>query len=171
MPPTTEEFAIDEETSPITVLLSRFLAFGIHQVTEGEDDSQGTYEEVLRLVLTECERGLLRGNEVHAVAAQLSGTPAKRLDVVKFYYSGRQAASRPIKAHGSALLRAGEAGVCEVFGGQGNIEEYFSELREIFNVDGELVHDYLVYYAPLLPLLSRDPSSGKVYSKGLNVMR
>ena len=82
LPPPTAEFALDEEPSSVTELLSQFLALATHQVTEGEDDAQGTYEEVLRLVLTELESLFLRGNEVHAVVAQLPGTPAKRLDVV-----------------------------------------------------------------------------------------
>ena len=171
LPPPTDEFALDEEPSSTAELLSRFLAFVTQQVTEGEDDAQGTYEEVLRLVLTEFESRFLRGNEVHAVAAQLPGTPAKRLDVVKSYYSARQAANRPIKAHESALFRAGDAGVYVVFGGQGSIEEYFNELREIFSVYGGLVDDYLVYCARLLSSLSRDPRAGKVYSKGLDVTR
>ncbi|PUU81782.1 fatty acid synthase beta subunit dehydratase [Tuber borchii] len=174
LPPPTDEFALDEEPSSVTELLSRFLTFVTQQVTEGEDDAQGTYEEVLRIVLTEFESRFLRGNEVHAVAAQLPGTPAKRLDVVKSYYNARQAANRPIKAHESALFRAAAeqtAGVYAVFGGQGNIEEYFNELREIFSVYGGLVEDYLVYCARLLSSLSRDPRAGKVYSKGLDVMR
>ena len=91
--------------------------------------------------------------------------------MVKSYYSARQAASRPIKAHESALFRAGDAGVYALFGGQGNIEEYFNELREISSVYGGLVDDYLVYCARLLSSLSRDPRAGKVYSKGLDVMR
>jgi len=174
LPPPTDEFALDEEPSSVPELLSRFLAFVTRQVTEGEDDAQGTYEDVLRLVLTEFEGRFLRGNEVHAVAAQLPGTPAKRLDVVKSYYSARLAANRPIKAHESALFRAAAeqtAGVYAVFGGQGNIEEYFNELREIFSVYGGLVENYLVYCARLLSSLSRDPRAGKVYSKGLDVMR
>ena len=132
------------------------------QVTEGDDDAQGTYEEGLRLVLTEFESRFLRGNEVHAVVAQLPGHPAKRLDAVKSYYRPRQAANRPIKAHESALFRAGDAGVYAVFGGRGNIKEYFNELREIFSVYGGLVDDDLVYCARLLSSLSRDPRGGKV---------
>jgi len=58
------------------------------QVTKGEDDAQGTYEDVLRLVLTELEGRFLRGDGVHAVAAQLLDTLAKRLDVVESFSSG-----------------------------------------------------------------------------------
>lgn len=174
LPAPTDEFALDEEPSSVPELLARFLGFVTEQVTEGEDDAQGTYEGVLKLVLNEFEGRFLRGNEVHAVAAQLPGTPTKRLDVVKSYYAARQAANRPIKAHESALFRAvadGAAGVYAVFGGQGNIEEYFNELRELFNVYGGLIEEFLLACAKLLSSLSRDSRAGKVYSKGLDVVR
>ncbi|KAL7270274.1 beta subunit of fatty acid synthetase [Rhizina undulata] len=174
LPTPTEELALDDEPSSVPELVARFLGYVAEQVVEGEDDSQGTYEDVLRLVLTEFEGRFLRGNEVHAVAAQLVGIPSKRLEVVKHYYAARQAANRPIKAHESALFRAvadGKADVYAVFGGQGNIEEYFNELREVFNVYGTLVEEFLVSCAQVLSALSRDPKARKVYSKGLDVMR
>lgn len=174
LPQATDDLALDEEPSSAPELVARFLGYVAIQVTEGEDDAQGTYEEVLRLVLTEFETRFLRGNEVHAVAAQLPGTPAKRLDVVKYYYAARSAASRPIKTHESALFRAAgekKAGVYAVFGGQGNIEEYFDELRELHSVYKYYVEEFITSCAHVLSPLSRDPRAGKVYSKGLDVMR
>ncbi|KAH8145050.1 uncharacterized protein LAJ45_10961 [Morchella importuna] len=174
LPNPTDELALDDEPSSVPELLARFLGYVTQQVLEGEDDAQGTYEDVLRLVLSEFESRFLRGNEVHAVAAQLPGIPSKRLDVVKHYYAARQATNRPIKAHESALFRAvtdGKAGIYAVFGGQGNIEEYFDELRELHNVYGGLVEEFLISCAHVLSSLSRDPKAAKVYSKGLDVMR
>lgn len=174
LPTATEELALDEEPSSVTELVGRFLGYVAEQVVEGEDDAQGTYEDVLRLVLAEFEARFLRGNEVHAVAAQLPGIQSKRLDVVKFYYAARQAANRPLKAHESALFRAcaeGKAGVYIVFGGQGNIEEYFEELRELYNVYEDIVEEFLVSCANVLSALSRNQNAGKVYSKGLDVLR
>ncbi|KAI5848125.1 acyl transferase domain-containing protein [Tricharina praecox] len=174
LPTATEELALDEEPSSVPELVARFLGYVAEQVVEGEDDASGTYEDVLRLVLSEFESRFLRGNEVHAVAAQLPGIPSKRLDVVKNYYAARQAANRPLKAHESALFRAaadGKAGVYAVFGGQGNIEEYFDELRELYHVYEGLVEEFIVSCAHVLSALSRDPKAGKVYSKGLDVMR
>lgn len=173
LPEATEELALDEEPSSVEELVARFLGFVADQVVEGEDDISGTYEDVLRLVLSEFEGRFLRGNEVHAVATQLPGIPSKRLDVVKSYYAARQAANRPLKAHESALFRAAsekKAGVYAVFGGQGNIEEYFDELRELYNVYGVLVEEFVVSCAHVLSSLSRDPKASKVYSKGLDVM-
>jgi len=174
LPTATEELALDEEPSSVPELVARFLGYVVEQVVEGEDDASGTYENVLRLVLSEFESRFLRGNEVHAVAAQLPGIPSKRLDVVKNYYAARLAANRPLKAHESALFRAAaesKAGVYVVFGGQGNIEEYFDELRELYHVYEGLVEEFIVSCAHVLSALSRDPKAGKVYSKGLDVIR
>jgi fatty acid synthase subunit beta len=170
LPTATEELALDEEPSSIPELVARFLGYVAEQVVEG----QAEFEDVLRLVLTEFEGRFLRGNEVHAVAVLLPGIPSKRLDVVKYYYSARQAANRPLKAHESALFRAAaenKASVYAVFGGQGNIEEYFDELRELYNVYEGMVEGFIVSCAKALSALSRDPKAGKVYSKGLDVMR
>ncbi|KAF8473168.1 fatty acid synthase beta subunit dehydratase [Kalaharituber pfeilii] len=174
LPAPTEQLASDDEPSSAAELVARFLGHAAKQVETGEDDAQGSYEEVLKLVLTEFEGRFLRGNEVHAVAANLPGTPLKRQNVVKAYYTARQSANRPIKPHESALFRAASeenAGIYAVFGGQGNIEEYFQELREVYNVYNGIVEDFITHCAQTLSSLSRDPRAGKVYSKGLDVMR
>jgi fatty acid synthase subunit beta, fungi type len=195
LPHPTDEFVLDEEPSSVPELLARFLDFLARWITkiknegksqaennpESDDDTedekknglQATYG-VLRIVLHEFEGRFLHGNEVHAIAAKLPGTPAKRLDVIRFYFAARQAVDRPIKAYESALLKAatkGTATVYAVFGGQGNIEEYFDELRKIYTVYGGLVEGFLRDCAQVLAKLSRDPRAGKVYSKGLDVMR
>lgn len=152
--------------------LARFLGFIAKEVTEGDDP--GTYDEVLKLVLQEFERAFLRGNEVHAIAATLPGIVEKKLLTVKAYYAARDAVGRPIRSHESALLREAadeNAYVYAVFGGQGNIEEYFDELREVYDTYPSLVEDFIQTAALLLQTLSRDPRAEKLYPKGLDVMR
>lgn len=174
LPDATEELALDDEPSSVAELVARFLGHVAVQVAEGEDDSSGTYDNVLQLVLSEFEGRFLRGNDVHAVAAQLPGVPAKRLDVIKHYYAARHAANRPPKAHEPALFAAAaqrRAAVYAVFGGQGNIEEYFDELRQVYAVYEGLVDRFIASCAHVLSALSRDPRASKVYSKGLDVVR
>ena len=128
----------------------------------------------MKLVTQEFERHFLRGNEVHAIAANLPGIAEKKLITVRSYYAARAAANRPIRAHESALLREAadeNAYIYAVFGGQGNIEEYFDELREVYNTYPSLVEDFISTAAALLQSLSRDPQAEKLYPKGLDVMR
>ncbi|EEH21369.2 hypothetical protein PABG_03585 [Paracoccidioides brasiliensis Pb03] len=174
LPAPTDELAQDDEPSSVEELVARYLGFVASQVEEGEDDSQGSYLEVLKLLLNEFERAFMRGNDVHAIAGCLPGISAKKLLVVQAYYAGRAAANRPTKPHESALLRAaadGNARLYSVFGGQGNIEEYFDELREIYVTYPFFVEDLISSSAELLQSLSRDPDAIKLYSKGMDIVR
>ncbi|KAF7918438.1 uncharacterized protein EAE98_009681 [Botrytis deweyae] len=173
LPEPTDELAQDDEPSSVAELVARYLGFVAQEVDEGEDDAQGSYEEVLKLVLNEFERGFLRGNEAHALVATLPGIDAKKLKVVQSYYAARAASNRPIRPHESALFRAAsddEAKIYNVFGGQGNIEEYFDELRELYSTYAVFVEDLITESAELLQSLSKDSRAEKLYPKGLDVM-
>ena len=174
LPEPTDELAQDDEPSSVTELVARYIGLAAREVEEGEDDSQGSYLEVLKLALNEFERGFMRGNDVHAVVATLPGIVAKKNQVVEAYYAGRAAAGRPTKPYDSALFRVASedaAGIYTVFGGQGNIEEYFDELRSIYTTYPTFVEDLIVSSAELLQTLSREPEASKLYPKGLDIMR
>lgn len=169
LPEPTDELAQDDEPSSNAELVARYLGHIASEIDEGED-----FVEVLKLVLNEFERVFLQGNDVHALAASLPGIAQKKLAVVQSYYAARASANRPIRSHSSALFRAAgdeEAGLYAIFGGQGNIEEYFDELRELFNTYPSFVEKFIEDSSELLLSLARDPRAEKLYSKGLDVMR
>lgn len=173
LPPPTDELALDDEPSSVTELLARYLLFVASVVDEG-DDPHGSYLDVLNIVLNEFERGFMRGNDIHALAASLPGISAKKLLVVKAYYTARAATRRPIKPTDSALFRAvsdGDAHVFAVYGGQGNIEEYFDELREIYTTYPSFVEEFITSSAEHLASLSTAPDAVKLYSKGMDILR
>ena len=173
LPAATDELAQDDEPSSVAELVARYLGFVAREVDEGEDDAQGSYEEVLKLVLNEFERAFLRGNEAHALAATLPGIESKKLEVIRSYYVARAVSNRPIKPHESALLRAsddGSAAIYTIFGGQGNIEEYFEELRQLFATYPSFVGELIISAAEQLQTLSNHPSAEKMFPKGLDIM-
>jgi fatty acid synthase subunit beta len=162
LPEPTDELAQDDEPSSVTELVARYIGHVAHELDEGEDDASGNYLDVLKLVMNEFERAFMRGNDVHAVAAALPGIVAKKNQVVEAYYAGRAAAGRPTKPYDSALFRAASdetAGIYSVFGGQGNIEEYFDELRSIYNTYPSFVEDLITSSAELLQSLSHEPEA------------
>jgi len=171
LPEPTDELAQDDEPSSAAELVARFIGF---VAQEAEDDEEtGAFVEVLKVVLNEFERSFMHANDVHALAATLPGITSKKLMVVQCYYAGRAAASRPIKPHDSALLRAADdedATMYTVFGGQGNIEEYFDELREVYTTYQSFVNDLVTTSADLLQSLARNAEADKFYSKGMDVM-
>ena len=173
LPEPTDELAQDEEPSSPPELVARFLGY-IAGLVEEDYDASGSYEAVLRLMLNEFERAFLRANDVHTLAASLPGIVQKKLIVVRSYYAARAAVSRPIRPHQSALLRAAqdeEAKIYTIYGGQGNIEEYFDELRDVYTTYPAFVETLIVDSAQLLGNLSRDPRVNKLYSKGFDVIR
>ena len=169
LPEPTDELAQDDEPSSTAELVARYLGLIASEVENGED-----FVELLKLVLNDFERVFLQGNDVHALAKLLPGITQKKLVVVQSYYAARASANRPLKSHPSALFRAAEdeeAGLYAIFGGQGNIEEYFDELREVYTTYPSFVEKLIEDSAELLRSLSRDPRAEKLYSKGLDVMR
>ncbi|KAI1007020.1 Fatty acid synthase subunit beta [Podosphaera aphanis] len=173
LPSPTEELAQDDEPSSTAELVARYIGFVAKDVANGEDDAQGSYENLLKLFLNEFERIFLQGNEVHALAQKLPGIREKKLEVIRSYFAARDATNRHTKLHQSALLRAvsdKKAKLYGIFGGQGNIEEYFDELRELYSIYPSFVADLISSSADLLQGLSRDPRADKLYSKGLDVM-
>lgn len=173
LPEATDELAQDDEPSSIPELVARYMGFVAHEVEEGEDDGQGSYEEVLKLVLNEFERMYLRGNDVHALARTLPGILDKQIAVVRCYYAARSTANRAIRPHDSALLRAADEGsayIYNIFGGQGNIVEYFDELREVYETYPSFVGELVSSAAEHLQTLSVDPRVQKLYAKGLDIM-
>ncbi|KAL2165067.1 hypothetical protein VTH06DRAFT_363 [Thermothelomyces fergusii] len=173
LPAPTDELAQDDEPSSVPELVARYMGYIAHEVAEGEDDAQGSAEEVLKLVLNEFERAFLRGNDVHALVATLPGIDAKKLEVIRSYFAARAASNRAMKTHESALFRAADEGAAKlysIFGGQGNIEEYFEELRELYETYPSFVGDLVSSSAELLQTLASHPSAEKLYSKGLDIM-
>lgn len=173
LPPPTDELALDDEPSSTTELVARYMGFVAQDVETGEDDAQGSYEEVLKLVLNEFERAFLRGNDVHALVATLPGIDAKKLEVIRSYYAARAVLNRTVRPHRSALFRAAEEGdavIYSIFGGQGNIEEYFEELRELWQTYPSFVGELIMTAAEQLQNLANEPAAEKLFTKGLDVM-
>ncbi|KAI1168828.1 fatty acid synthase beta subunit dehydratase [Nemania serpens] len=173
LPTPTDELAQDDEPSSVAELVARYMGFIAHEVEEGEDDAQGSYEHVLKLILNDFERMYLRGNDVHALAKTLPGISEKQTAVIKSYYAARSVANRAIKPHESALFRAADEGsttIFSIFGGQGNIVEYFDELREVYQTYPSFVGELVTRSAELLHDLARDPRAEKLYAKGIDVV-
>ncbi|POS73465.1 chain elongation-2 [Diaporthe helianthi] len=173
LPPPTDELAQDDEPSSSPELVARYMGFIAQEVEKGEDDSQGSYEDVLKLILNEFERAFLRGNDVHALVANLPGIDAKKSEVLRSYYAARSVLNRAVRPHQSALLRAaeeGDASIYNIFGGQGNIEEYFEELRELWQTYPSFVGELIMTAAEQLQTLANNPSAEKLFTKGLDIM-
>ncbi|BFZ56376.1 beta subunit of fatty acid synthetase [Savitreella phatthalungensis] len=168
-PAAKEESPVPGQPTSEIELFARFL----QRIAQSASEEPGPYDELLAAVLTEFERSFLKGNDVHAVAANLAAETESRLLVVKSYFGARLASGKAIKGYDSALVRAaidGEASVFAIFGGQGNIEEYFDELRELVDVYDGLVTDFVQGIAELLAKLVSNRNAQANYGKGLDIL-
>lgn len=177
LPEVTEGFAGEDEPSSPTELLAGFLGYIAGLI---DPNVSGQFDQVLALVLSEFEATYLNGNDVHTVASGLltseeyPTTLEKAKVVVKHYFAARLASNKPFKKYDSALFRSvlnSEAKLVAIFGGQGNTEDYFEELRELYNIYGGLVADIIKAAADKLnDLVRATPDTEKIYTQGSDLI-
>ena len=172
LPGVTEGLVQDDEPSSIGELIARFLAYIIRDLEKPSHDN-GMTKEIIAFMLHYFETNLLRQNEIHAFSAALPGGRRKRLFVIRAYFEAYRVLGKHVQPYESNLIRASKRGdvlLYAMFGGQGNTDDYISELREAYDIYGHLVVDVLSWGSDLLKNLSQDPSVGKTYSRGLDLM-
>jgi fatty acid synthase subunit alpha len=172
-----EEFPIQadvvEEITDIE-LAAKFLHFATNRAA-----SESQFLPVARTLFIDFGTQYLKKNDVHAITRSLSSESKKV--VIQAYYS----ALVVLKQHDvlsaeeaapakSALFEAatrGDAKLFAIFGGQGNIEEYFDELADIWETYQGLVKPFVERMAIVLAEHARSPEASVLHSKGLDILR
>lgn len=171
-----EEFPIvnEEETSDIE-LAAKFLYFATDRAAK-----ESQFLPVARTLFVDFGHQYLKNNDVHAITRSLD-LPESRKVVIQAYYK----ALVTLKEHNvltaeeaapakSALFEAatrGDAKLFAIFGGQGNIEEYFDELDEIWSTYQGLVKSFVERMAVVLAEHARSQEASVLHSKGLDILR
>lgn len=177
LPESTEGFASDAEPSSPTELLGKFLGF----LAEFASLQESNYGPVLNVALTEFENSYLQGNDVHSVAANLvkdqdvyPTTLQKAKELVRNYVAAKVAAHKPFEKSQSALFKSssqGDSQIAAIFGGQGNTDDYFEELRELYQTYRTLIGDIIKFAADILgELVTSTSDTEKVFTQGFNVL-
>lgn len=176
LPEPTENFASDQEPSSPIELLAKFLGFVADFVQEGETK----FAAVLENSLNEFEIAYLQGNAVHAVAAKLldeedSNTTIEKVkELIKNYIKARYVAKKPFEKSQSALFKSatsGESQIAAIFGGQGNTDDYFEELRELYQTYNVVVSDVIEFAVTTLKeLVQSTRDTKKVFTQGFDVL-
>ncbi|KAG0311839.1 beta subunit of fatty acid synthetase, partial [Dissophora globulifera] len=162
----------DDQESEM-LLVARFLKFATDKSEQNEQ-----FIPVVRTVFLFFVAKYLKGNDIHAVTRKLSKDT--RVTIINSFYSALvflRAASALAPGEytqpPSALFAAAseqKAKIFAVFGGQGNIEDYFEELADIYTTYTPLVQDYIEEMAALLREHARSDDASVFHSKGLDVM-
>lgn len=178
LPEVTEGFASDDEPASPAELLGKFLGYVASLV---DPTTKGPFDDVLQVSLGEFESNFLQGNDVHTLAARLLAddetnptTLEKVKELIKNYFNARIVAQKPFAKSDSALFKsaaAKESKLVAIFGGQGNTDDYFEELRELYQTYNSLISDVIKSAADRLAELVRSTDdTEKVYTQGFNIM-
>lgn len=173
--PLTEGYLSDNEPSSPGELLAKFLGYVASMV---DDHVRSDYDDVLQIALSDFESTYMRGDEVHTLASKLlqseeyTTTLAKVKGLIRNYFFACSKARVPVTRSKSILFKSAASGAARlvaIFGGQGNIDNYFEELRELHHTYGSLVADVIEVAAEhVTSLVHSVDHAGKVFTSGFD---
>ncbi|KAJ3389073.1 3-oxoacyl-[acyl-carrier-protein] synthase, partial [Entophlyctis sp. JEL0112] len=127
------------------------------------------------VVLTHFDTTYCANNDVHAVKAVRCLSKNQRVFVLQIYYAARQSVVAGATEMKSALLRAASKSTTSlslsvVFGGQGNVEDYFDELVELFTVYKPIATPLVNGSAATLLALSTSENARLVFASKIDLI-
>ena len=157
-------------------VIARFLGFVVKGITIGAPTPPDSGVELGRLLLDVLETTYLKGEDIHTFAAELDCSDNVKQLVIRSYYDAVHLTQKSLKYRESALFGTSneEAPKCiyMVFGGQGNTERYFDELRDAYATYPMFLEDMLERSSEILGSLAKaDTTRARQYPKGLDFMR
>ncbi|KAJ2678474.1 fatty acid synthase alpha subunit Lsd1 [Coemansia spiralis] len=150
-------------------LAARFLKLCAAQLA-AQPEGGLPWAELVRVLLKHFRDTFLRGNDVHAATEALP--LAARKAVINAYYSATVLLDDHVPTTPALFRRVEDGGATlfAVFGGQGNVEEYFDETQEVFDTYEPLVRDFAEKMSAALKRASHTPLAQTVCPKGLDIM-
>lgn len=166
---------LDDGESSITSnleLFSRFQSAVFNSLNSCHPHERENVVQLIQILAAEFEDRFLAGNNIHKVVAMLEIPIERKIEIIKQYY-----AAAPILAENNGEVPISlfsktsptEINVFAVFGGQG-VEDYISELKELFHVYNGIIEPFLTRCSDTLKLLSASGNASRLYSKGLDVI-
>ncbi|KAJ3148374.1 3-oxoacyl-[acyl-carrier-protein] synthase [Geranomyces michiganensis] len=164
--------AVEDETTELELAVA-VLGFALKAAAEA--DGRGKYA-LVAVIFAHLHSRLLIDNDIHAVARGFSAE--SRASIIRTYYLAHTALKRhdllpPAPVESSALFAAaksGRANLLAVFGGQGNVEEYFDELVVLFNTYEAHARTFILQGALTLAHHSSSSEAQENYSSKIDVM-
>lgn len=177
LPEVTEGYASDDEPASPAELFAKFVGFIAGLV---DPKAKGQFDDILPYVLHDFESRYFATSDIHSFAANLleddsyPTTPLKVKEVIKHYFAAVLAAKVQISKSSSDLLRASAERLAKtfaIFGGQGNTDDYFDELRELNDMYAGLIGDFLAQVAAKLNSLVKNTENvDKIYTQGFDIL-
>jgi fatty acid synthase subunit beta len=143
----------------LAVAFLKYLSRDIPERQVGDD-------QILHISLKNFQTTFLENDDIHSLAARLNIPRGMKRDIIKNFYTA--AAFNDDRHLPSALLSAadeGSARIYTIFGGQGNTESFFEDMRDLYHTYEPLLKGLVRQSASLLLALSRDPRSQDIFDE------
>lgn len=160
-----EEFAM--ENTDITTEIELAASFLKAASDRAKQDS--SYNQIAELVAGSFNSQYLKGNNIHAVVRGLPLESQK--SVIKSFYSSLQFNTGFSQSALFTAAKSGDAKLFAIFGGQGNIEEYFDELEDIWNTYQDIVQPFINRMAAVLTECARKSEIKTLHPEGFEILR
>ncbi|KAI9745826.1 MAG: hypothetical protein M1818_000507 [Claussenomyces sp. TS43310] len=164
----------DIKLSSTVDLFARFIGFSVDKVEQEAGGSQETHRTILSVSLESFEHDVLHDNEIHSVTKDLAITADDKAAIIAAYFRARHVLDRHSPPTLSVLFTAAQEEKCciyTVFGGQGNDENYFDEIRLIYNTYRPMIQELVESAAFFLQRLAVDERFNRFYNHGLDIQR
>jgi fatty acid synthase subunit beta len=163
---------VDDEFTSKVELFGRFIDFAVDKLEQEAGESKEILRTVVAVLMDTFEHGILHDDEVHSVTKDLAISTEAKTAIVAAYFRARHTLSRPIPPASSALFAAAfekKASIYTVFGGQGNDEEYFNDMRQVYHTYQPMIQDFFASATKLLQRLAADERYHRFYPLGIDL--
>ncbi|PWY87433.1 beta subunit of fatty acid synthase [Aspergillus heteromorphus CBS 117.55] len=153
-------------------LVAEFIHFCTTRSSDDTDiDDAATTLHFLETLLDAFEQDCLGGNDVHAAVSNRD--IQQKSPIIKTYFAAMGALSRKPRHQRSLLLQSatdGPSRIYALFGGQGNDEKYFDDLKETYHTYTDILRRWVFSGARLLQDLAAKPDVKRHFRSGFSLM-
>ncbi|RAH54459.1 malonyl CoA-acyl carrier protein transacylase [Aspergillus piperis CBS 112811] len=153
-------------------LVAEFINFCITRSSDDTHcDDAAAILQLLEALLESYEQDFLGGNDIHSVLSQLD--IQHKTPIIKAYFAAYGTLSRKSRRQPSLLLESatdGPSRIYAIFGGQGNDEKYFEDLKDTYATYTDILRRCVFSGARLLEELAGAPAFKSYFQHGFSLM-
>ncbi|KAJ1566523.1 beta subunit of fatty acid synthetase, partial [Nowakowskiella sp. JEL0078] len=166
---------LSDEITEIELTL-RVLEVGLNLV---DDEAIVGTLQFITMIFSQFQDRYLKSNEIHTALRDIESQ--RRHIAIRTFFKTISAITKKstessgflIKSHESALFSAaslGKSSIFAIFGGQGNVEDYFNELIALYNTYEPIARPFVAQAAVTLTKHSSSEDARKVHARKIQVI-
>ena len=177
----TQELAGDNEPQTSAELLGKFIGYASTFYTNQDSKpiENDSFSHILKNSINDFERTFLQNStiDIHSFVASLieqdQTTLLKGQEIIKNYLLGKVTVDGKFSGINSTLIKnADKLDITAIFGGQGNTDDYFDELRDLVKTYDVIMKDLLVFIDETVKELSNKIENfNKIYTQGFDILK